>query len=141
MANPATITSEQTLQVGVNGPNDVAAMHVVSGIANGQLAAFAPSGAGFVTQQATFAAHVGPQLTAAQFRKAIASAAITSLSLQGDGTFTRWEVTDVDADFDDEAGRIKLSFDLRVTAASSSPSGIQAVVASVGFQVMILTTQ
>ena len=44
MAIPATISSEQTTQVGVNGPNDVANMHVVTGIANGQLNAFAPSG-------------------------------------------------------------------------------------------------
>jgi hypothetical protein len=140
MANPATISSEQSLQVGVNGPNDVASMHVVTGIANGQLAALASAGAGFVQQQSTFAAHVGPTLTVAQFRKAIASAAITSLNVQGDGTFTRWEVTDVDADFDDEVGRVKLNFDLRVTVQTSSPGGVQAVVASVGFQVMILTT-
>ncbi len=141
MANPATISSEQSLQVGVNGPNDVVSMHVVSGLANGQLSAFASSGAGFVAQQATFAAHVGPQLTAAQFRKAIASAAITSLTLQGDGSFTSWEVTDVDADFDDEVGRIKLSFDLRVSRRRAPvQAAVQAVVASVGFQVMILTT-
>ena len=138
MANTATISSEQNLQVGVTGPNDVTAMHVVSGIANGQLTAFAPAG-NFVQQQATFAAHVGPQLTAAQFRKAIASAAMTGLSLSGDGTFARWEVTDVDADFDDEAGRIKLTFDLVVSVQAAATS-VNAVVASIGFQVMILTT-
>jgi hypothetical protein len=138
MAEIANISSEQNLQVGVNGPGDVASMHVVSGIANGTLSAFAQSG-GFVQQQATFAAHVGPSLTAAQFRKAIASAAITSLSLSGEGSFIRWEVTDVDADFDDDAGRIKLTFDLRVSV-SAGVTGLSAVVASVGFQVLILTT-
>jgi hypothetical protein len=77
MALIANITSEQSLQVGVNGPNDVANMHVVTGIANGSLNAFAPTSGGFVSQQATYAAHIGPSLTHAQFRKAIASAAIT----------------------------------------------------------------
>ena len=123
----------------MTGPNDVATMHVVTGIANGQLNTFAQAAAGFVQQQSTFAALVGPVLTAAQFRKAIASAAITSLTLQGDGSFVRWEVTDVDADFDDEAGRIKLSFDLRVGVQAATGS-VSAVVASVGFQVQILTT-
>ncbi len=139
MANPATITSEQSLQVGVTGPDDIRSMHVVSGIANGSLSAFAQSG-NFVTQQATFAAHVGPQLNAPQFRKAIASAAITSLLVSGTGNLVNWEVTDVDADFDDEAGRIKLSFDLRISVQATAASQIQAIVASVGFQLMILTT-
>jgi hypothetical protein len=139
MAIAATISSEQTTQVGVNGPNDVANMHVVTGIANGQLNAFAPSG-NFVSQQATFAAHVGPQLTAAQFRKAIASAAFTSLTLSGTGTFTQWAVTDVDADFDDDTGRIELTFDLQVMVQAGATSSVSAVIASVGFQVLILTT-
>ena len=113
MAVAANVTSEQTLQVGVNGPGDVLSLFVVSGIANGSLSAFSQTG-NFAQQQQTFAAHVGPQLTVAQFRKAIASASITSLSISGDGAFASWEVTDVDADFDDEAGRIELTFDLRV---------------------------
>jgi hypothetical protein len=139
MALVANVSSEQSTQVGVNGPNDVANMHVVTGIANGSLSAFAPSGGSFVSQQATFAAHVGPTLTAAQFRKGVASAAITSLSLSGTGVFTQWAVTDVDADFDDDAGRVELTFDLQVMVQGST-SSVNAVVASVGFQVFILTT-
>jgi hypothetical protein len=49
-------------------------------------------------------------------------------------------VTDVDADFDDEAGRIKLTFDLRVSVQPSSTSSVNGVIASIGFQVVILTT-
>ena len=139
MAVAAHVTSEQTMQVGVNGPGDVLSMFVVSGIANGSLSAFSQVGS-FAQQQQTFAAHVGPQLTVAQFRKAIASASITSLSISGDGAFASWEVTDVDADFDDEVGRIELTFDLRVTVQAGATNAVQAVVASVGFQVSILTT-
>jgi hypothetical protein len=140
MAIAASVSSEQSMQVGVNGPNDVANMHVVTGIANGQLNAFAPSGGNFVSQQSTFAAHVGPQLTVAQFRKAIASAAVTSLSLSGTGTFAQWAVTDVDADFDDDVGRIQLTFDLQVMVQAGATSSVSGVIASVGFQVLILTT-
>jgi hypothetical protein len=69
-----------------NGPGDVASMYVVSGIAQINLGAWAQPNQ-FQTQQATFSAHIGPQLTAAQFRRAIASAAIASLSLSGQGSF------------------------------------------------------
>ena len=135
----ASISSEQNLQVGVSGPGDIASMYLVSGIANGVLNAFAPSG-GFNQQQATFSTHVGPVLTAAQFRKAIASAAITSLSSSGGDSFNSWAVTEVDADFDDDAGRINLTFDLSVSVSAGATGSSQSVVASVGFQVFILTT-
>jgi hypothetical protein len=59
MPLPASLISEQTMQVGTNGPGDVTSMHVISGIAQASLSAFAPSGS-FVTQQATFAVLVGP---------------------------------------------------------------------------------
>jgi hypothetical protein len=74
----ATLVSEQTMQVGVSGPGDVTAMHVVSGIASVDLRALTPIEGGNQERQATFAAHVGPTLTAAQFRKAIANVAISS---------------------------------------------------------------
>ena len=135
----ASISSEQNVQVGVSGPGDIASMYLVSGIANGQLNAFAPAG-GSNQQRATFSTHVGPVLTAAQFRKAIASAAITSLSSSGGDVFHNWAVTDVDADFDDDACRINLTFDLSVSVNAGGSGGAQSVVASVGFQVFILTT-
>jgi hypothetical protein len=138
MALTANVSSEQNLQVVVSGPGDVANMHVISGIAHANLSAFASAGT-FEHQQATFAAHVGPALTPPQFRKATATVAITSLNLSGDGSFTTWEVTDVDADLDDEVGRIELTFDLRVMV-SASTGGVSAVLAGVGFQVFVLTT-
>ncbi len=46
----------------------------------------------------------------------------------------------LDGDYDDDAERIKLSFDLRVSVQAAA-TNVNAVVASVGFQGMILTTQ
>jgi hypothetical protein len=138
MSTPATVTSQQTLQIGVNGPGDVASMYVVSGIAQINLGAWAQPNQ-FQTQQATFSAHIGPQLTAAQFRRAIASAAIASLSLSGQGSFDAWSLSSLKADFDDDAGSVELEFDVSVSV-SSGPSGADVGTGSVGFQVLILTT-
>lgn len=138
MPQPASVTSQQTLQVGVNGPGDVTSMYVVSGIAQISLGAFAQPNQ-FQTQQATFSAHIGPQLTAAQFRRAIASASIASLSLSGEGSFETWSLSSVGADFDDDAGSVQLEFDASVSVSSGATSAGVAT-AGIGFQVLILTT-
>ena len=106
MPNRAIITSEQTIEVGTNGPEDVTSMFVITGIANSNLSAFSHRER---SQQATFAAHVGPSLSASQFRRAVATASLAALSISGDATFAGWSVTDVDADFDDDEGRVELS--------------------------------
>jgi hypothetical protein len=69
----------------------------------------------------------------------MASAALASLNLSGDGSFIEWSVTAVDADFDEESGRVELTFDLRVTVSPASSGAASAVIAGVGFQVMMLS--
>jgi hypothetical protein len=138
MATTASITSEQTIEVNVNGPDDVTTMYIVTGIANSNLGTFSPSGGGFETQHRTFEAHVGPSLTTAQFRRAVATVSLASLSGQGgDASFTQWSVTDMDADFDDDEGKVQLQFDLSVTVDAGATNA-NAVVGGVGFQVIIL---
>lgn len=138
MPQPASVTSQQTLQIGVNGPGDVTSMYVITGIAQISLGAFAQPNQ-FQTQQATFSAHIGPQLSAAQFRRAIASASIASVSLSGQGAFDAWSLSSVEADFDDDAGSVQLEFDASVSVSSGATSAGVAT-AGVGFQVLILTT-
>lgn len=138
MATTASITSEQTIEVGTNGPDDITTMYVVSGIANSSLGAFSPGGGGFETQSRTFEAFVGPSLTTSEFRRAVATASLASLTAQGgDASFARWSVTDVDADFDDDEGKVQLQFDLSVTVDAGASSA-NAVIGGVGFQVIIL---
>ena len=134
----ANVTSQQTLQIGVNGPGDVTSMYVISGIAEIGLGTFAQPNQ-FQTQQATFAAHIGPQLTAAQFRRAIASASIASLSLSGQGTFDAWSLSSIGADFDDDAGSVELEFDISMSV-TAGPQGAGVATGDIGFQVLILTT-
>jgi hypothetical protein len=138
MATTANVTSEQTVEVEVNGPNDIATMYIVTGIANSNLGAWSPAGAGYVTQQGTFEAHVGPALTTSEFRRAVAAASLASLQgTGGDATYGAWKLTGVDADFDDDVGQVQLQFDLSV-AVDAGASTASATVGGVGFQVVIL---
>jgi hypothetical protein len=90
-------------------------------------------------QQGSFEAHVGPALTVAQFRRAVATASIASLSASGSVTAHNWAVTAVSADYDDDAGRVQLEFDIQVAVQGSPMAGAtQVLLATVAFQVTIL---
>jgi hypothetical protein len=134
----ANITDEQTVEVDVSGPNDVKKMYIVTGIANSYLTAGSPGGGGYETQQQTYEAHVGPTLTTSEFRRAVATASLASLRTQGgDAAVAAWNVTGVDADFDDEVGQVQLQFDLSATVDAGASSA-SARIGGVGFQVIIL---
>ncbi len=62
MALPAIIVGGQQMQVGVNGPNEATTLFIVAGLATCNFGTFAPVGQ-FQAQQATFAVHVGPNMT------------------------------------------------------------------------------
>ena len=140
MATPATLTSQQTLEAQVTGPGGATRVIIVTGLATCSLNTAVPSpGGGFGTQQGTFSAHVGPTLTVAQFRRAVATVSLTSLSATGSVTTHSWAITDVDASFDDDEGRVELEFDVQVTVQGPPMPGFtQVMLASVGFQVTIL---
>jgi hypothetical protein len=109
MATPANLTSMQTLQAQVAGPAGATRAVFVTGLARCGLAVDVPSpGGGTASRQGTFAAHVGPSLTVAQFRRAVAMASLASLSASGNVTVHAWAVTAVDANFDDDAGQVRL---------------------------------
>src|SRR5215468_10973715 len=128
----AGVVSQQTLQVGVNGPNDATALHIVTGIAQCNLSVCAGPGQ-FAQQQATFAAKVGPNLTPAQFRRATASASIASIVLNGQGgNFAQWSVTSVEADYDDDSSQVQLEFDLSVIVGVGQPPATGESAAIVG---------
>jgi hypothetical protein len=138
MAETANIVSEQTVEVAVNGPNDITRMYIVTGIAEGSFRELAAGGAGFQSDTETFEAHVGPSLTASEFRRATATASLAQIEFRGgDASVASWGVTDVDADFDDDVGKVQLQYDLALTV---TPGAAQAStrVSGVSFQVIIL---
>jgi hypothetical protein len=140
MATPVTVSSEQTLEATVAGPAGATRLIVVAGQATCNVSVSVPSpGGGGAVQQGSFEAHVGPALTVAQFRRAVATASIASLSASGSVTAHNWAVTAVSADYDDDAGRVQLEFDIQVAVQGSPMAGAtQVLLATVAFQVTIL---
>ncbi len=138
MAQQAQIISQQTVQVNVTSPDGANTLYITNGFANFNLSV--GGGPGTVSQQATFAVLLGPTLTAAQFKRAIATVSLASLSYQASPSDPmqpppgfQLSLSNVEADFDDESGQVELRFDvsLAVNGGSVSPP-------PVGFQVMTL---
>ena len=140
MATPVPLTSVQTLEAQVAGPGGATRVIYVTGLAHCNLtvAVTSPVG-GSASQQGSFAAHVGPELTVAQFRKAIATVSVASVGASGSLVGHGFSVTAMDADFDDDEGKVQLEFDAQVTVQTPAmPPTNQVVLATVAFQVTIL---
>jgi hypothetical protein len=90
-------------------------------------------------QKETFTLHVGPELTSAQFVKAlvVASPAQMQFSQFSDppNSNVGWAVGFADADFDDDAGKTQMRFELTLSA-----QGASAHLGQVAFQATVLAT-
>ncbi len=136
--NTFTIESQQTVVVeGLTGPNGATRMHITTGFA--QLSSvYAPN-----ASQA-FSGLIEPTLTAGQFRRAIATAAPATLAVwqmqmppvgMTQPVSARWAVNSVDADWDDESGKIQLQFETQ----TGGDSALFTQVERLSFQVLIFT--
>jgi len=138
MAQPAYILSQQTVQVNATSPDGANTLYITNGFASFALEVNA-TGTQFTTQQGTFAVLLGPTLTAAQFKRAIATASLAGLHYQAidpvQATGLQWSLSNVEADFDDESGQIELRFDVSLKVAGA---GTYAFTPSVAFQVTTL---
>ncbi|MCV7400239.1 hypothetical protein H7K24_08735 [Mycobacterium fragae] len=137
MATAATLTSDQTLEAQVAGPAGANRLFVTTGLALFSLIAATPAAGVAETRQGTFFVNVGPQLTVQQFRQAIATASLSGLSTNGDVKLNSWQITGVEAGFDEEAGRVRVEFDALVSVDSAA-AGSETTVFGVGIQVTIL---
>ena len=125
MAITPNVVSLQNMEVGVAGPDGANTMFITTGLAKASL--FISSG----SRKENFAVHVGPSLTAGQFRRSIATASLAEIQF-GDFSTTkvdrmRWEIEEVDADFDDELNLVELRFTLEIEASSASQTFLQTV--------------
>ena len=136
MTVPLTDTSEQETEVWVSGPGDANRMFIVNGIARMGLEAADMSRVAQITAKETFTLLVGPELTKAQFVRAVATATPNGMEFylpaQADG-WEAWSVNETDADFDDETGRTQLRIEAQVTVF-----GRRATMTSVSYQATIL---
>ena len=137
MATAATLISEQTLEAQVAGPDGATRLFVATGLASFTLQVQNSAAGVTETQEGTFFLNVGPQLTVQQFRKAVATASLSSLRAVGDHSFTQWRIAEVDADFDEEAGRVRLEFEVHV-GVEGPATGNTTSLFGVGIQVTIL---
>ena len=87
----------------------------------------------------TFEALVGPSLSPAQFRRAIATTSLSGIhGFAADENLRSWNVYGVDADFDDDESRVQLQFDLSVSVGGTAGTWVGASVFGVALQVVII---
>jgi len=118
------ILSMQQIEAVVAGPDGANRLYTVTGQLNvgfrlnGQADAWNP-------QDETYTALIGPVFVRRQFISAIASASLagTSFWFQGAAPYSAgWNVTDYDADWDDNSGQVRLMVGVsaQVTGANNS---------------------
>jgi hypothetical protein len=103
----AQIQNLQQLDVVVAGPDDANHLFIIDGQFDTSLA-IGSQGSNFATAKETFSVLVGPKLANRQFVRAIATASIvkTQIGNIAPGGVATWNIVDVDADWDDESGRL-----------------------------------
>jgi hypothetical protein len=134
---PATqIQNLQQMEVTVAGPEDANRLIIVDGQFDCGLSITA-SGPNDSTNKETFSALVGSAFTRKQFVRAnaIASLARTQLNSAATGGWADWEITNVDADWDDESGQVEQRIEAKVTAFGANHS---VTIAGFLFHVTIL---
>jgi len=132
----AQIQNLQQLDVMVAGPDDANHLFVIDGQFDANLA-IASQGTNFAVAKETFSALVGPTLTNRQFVRALATASIVKSQIANiaAGGFASWNIVDVDADWDHEAGQVELRIEAQVSCLGSNQS---ASISGFAFHLSIL---
>jgi hypothetical protein len=93
----------------VAGPGDANTLYLCKGLAQGSFSVQVPAN-GFQQSSDTWQFEVGPTLKPAQFRRAIATAALAGLQeSEGGPALVSWVIQTVFADFDDDSGQVRVS--------------------------------
>jgi hypothetical protein len=130
---PATTTTgEQVLEAVVAGPDAANRLYTVTGAATVSINVSAGQ-----QQTQTWTFLVGPTFTRGQFYRAIATASVSSQSaiLQTTSGNFSLVVSSVEADWDDESGRVEVRIEVYL---SSSVGGPQLAVNQLRYWVTIL---
>jgi hypothetical protein len=133
------LVNAQQIEVAVAGPGDVNRLYVCKGLAQGTVVAQV-FGQQSVTQNETWQFEVGPALDAMRFRRAIATVAIAGLTEQQPaGAYSTWSVQAVMADFDDDAGMVRVSATTQVMVSNPAPNVVDfASLSTLAYDVSIL---
>jgi hypothetical protein len=134
------LANAQMIEVAVSGPGDVTRLYICKGLANGNTGVSVnPGGSQTITE--TWQFEVGPTIPATQFRRAIATVGFAGIS-EADpspGGRAGWAVQNVFADYDDDAGQVRVSVTNVLSVANTSNANYEyAGVATLGYDVSIL---
>ena len=134
---PASVQNLQQVEAYVSGPDTANRLLTISGQFD---AVTSVVGSANTSEQSstTFSVLIGPVLTHNQFFKAIATGSITNISFDNEGTtpfFTNWNITSIDADWDDESGQVELTIEVFLKAYGANNN---TILGGLNFQVTIL---
>src|SRR4026209_1677288 len=132
----AQVQNLQQMDVLVAGPDDANHLFIIDGQFDAGLA-IGSQGTNFATAKETFNVLIGPKLANRQFVRAIATASIvkTQIGNIAQGGFATWNIADVDADWDEECGRVEVRIEAQGSCLGSSQS---ASINGFAFHVTIL---
>ena len=112
--DPSSIKNRQQIEAVVSSPDGANRLFILTGT----LDCFVSAGENQTINE-SFIVLLGPQLGRREFHRAVATVSLSQFQLmyQKTGiTLFRWEITDVDADRDDESSQVQLRFEVRVSA-------------------------
>jgi hypothetical protein len=134
------VSNLQVIEVGVTGPGRARRLFLISGQMPVQLG-FGANAGQTQSQRQVVVAKVGPDLTAEQFVRAEASAAMSAWQIFGDPNNVTMSVDDVDADYDDESGRVAIEVEVSATAGAGAASSTSLQFLRVSFTAQIVATE
>src|ERR1039457_2600882 len=129
----------QQVQIAVAGPGDANTLYLCKGLAQGNFSVQLQAN-GVLQSSDTWQFEVGPALNPAQFRRAIATAALAGVqeSEQGPAAVS-WVIQTVFADFDDDSGAVRVSVTNAVQVINQSATAFtSAGVSTLSYDVSIL---
>jgi hypothetical protein len=129
------LVNAQQIEVVVTGPGDVTRLYICKGIAQGNFNFRVIAGQS-LQQTDTWQFEVGPNLDSTQFRRAIANVALAGIG-EVQPANLNWSITAVSADFDDDAGLVRVTATNSIEGAAGTVNEFAGVTA-LAYDVSIL---
>ena len=136
------LVNAQQLEIVVAGPGDVNRLYVCKGLAQGNFSVQVQQGQ-WQSASDTWQFGVGPHLDSIQFRRAIATVGFAGIQEQEPGSgYVSWILQNVIADFDDDAGNVRVSVTSTLQLNNQGGAGQWAFagISSLAYDVSILAS-
>ncbi len=134
---PASIQNLQQVEAYVSGPDTANRLLTISGQFDAGIYVIGSANS-YGQSTTTFSVLVGPVLTHNQFFTAIATGSLAKISYQNWGAapfFSNWNITAVNAEWDDQSGQVELTIEVYLQAFGLSND---TILGGLNFQVTIL---